>query len=380
MQYRKFGNLDFNVSALGFGCMRLPTLEPNPMSPKIDENEAIRMIRHAVDNGVNYIDTAYVYHQRMSEVVLGKALKNGYREKVKVATKLPMGMVNGTDDFDRLLNEQLKKIDTDHIDFYLFHSINGDVWRNKILKFNLLEKAEAAKKDGRIVHIGFSFHGPYDEFVEIIDGYEKWEFCQIQYNYMDIENQAGTKGLKYAASKGLGVVIMEPLLGGRLANPPADVAEIFNSMSQKRSPVDWALQWIWNQPEVSVVLSGMTTFEQVVQNLDAANNSGIGSLTQNDMLVFDKIRKTFESRAVIPCTGCNYCAPCPNNVAISELFKLYNEGVIYDNFINAKFVYNTFVPESTHADKCLQCMACEEKCPQSITISEWMPKIHEVLK
>ncbi|MDP4091587.1 MAG: aldo/keto reductase [Bacillota bacterium] len=377
MQYRKFGSLDWKASALGVGCMRLPT---TVNAAGIDENEAIRMIRHAIDNGVNYVDTAYFYHGGQSEIVVGKALKDGYREKVKLATKLPMGNVKGVEDYDRLLGEQLGKLQTDHIDFYLFHGINRETWRNKILKFGLLEKAEAARKDGRIRHIGFSFHGACDEFMEIIDGYDKWEFCQIQYNYMDIENQAGTKGLKHAASKGIAVVIMEPLLGGKLANAPKDVADIFENSSKKHTPADWALQWLWNQPEVSVVLSGMSNMDQIVQNLYSADASGVGKMDKNDLDLIGKVREKYKSRAGIPCTACGYCQPCPNNVVIPEMFKLYNEGMIYDSFASSHFVYNTFVPEKNRAGQCVQCAICEDKCPQGIKISEWIPKVHEALK
>lgn len=377
VQYRKFGNLDWEASALGLGCMRLPI---KGSSAEIDENEAIKMIRHAIDNGVNYVDTAYFYHGGNSENVVGKALQEGYRDKVKLATKLPVGNVKGPEDYDRLLGEQLNKLQTDHIDFYLFHGINRESFRNKVLKFNLFEKAEAARADGRIKHIGFSFHGAADEFIEIIDGYDKWEFCQIQYNYMDIENQAGTNGLRYAASKGIAVVIMEPLLGGKLAAAPKDVAEVFESSANKHTPAEWALNWLWNQPEVSVVLSGMSNMEQINENLRSADASGIHKLSQEDLDIIDKVREKYKSRAGIPCTACGYCQPCPNNVVIPEMFKLYNEGMIYDSFASSHFVYNTFIPENIRAKQCVQCAVCEEKCPQGIKISELMPVVHEALK
>ncbi len=379
MQYRKFGSLDWNASALGFGCMRLPTVS-NPGGPDIDENEAIKMIRHAIDNGVNYIDTAYFYHGGKSEIIVGKALQDGYREKVKLATKLPIFNVKGPEDYDRLLGEQLGKLNTGHIDFYLFHGIDKDAWCNTVLKFGLLEKAEAARKDGRIRHIGFSFHGAHEDFMEIVDGYDKWEFCQIQYNYMDIENQAGTKGLKHAASKGIAIVIMEPLLGGKLAVAPKEVVEIFDGSTKKRTPVEWALHWLWSQPEVSVVLSGMSSMDQVTENLLTADASVAGKLDEDDLDIINRVREVYKSRAGIPCTACGYCQPCPQNVDIPEMFKLYNEGVIYDSFATSRFVYNTFIPEKIRAGQCIQCAICEEKCPQGIKISEWMPKVHEALK
>jgi predicted aldo/keto reductase-like oxidoreductase len=380
MQYRNFPGLDWQPSALGFGCMRLPTTDGEQRSIHVDEQETSRMIRHAIDNGVNYLDTAYPYHGGMSEKAVGKALLGGYRDRVKLATKLPLGMVRGADDYDRFLNEQLARLQTDHLDFYLFHGLNRARLHDTVLKYGLLARAEAARRDGRIRHIGFSFHGEGDEFIEVIDAYDQWEFCQIQYNYMDIENQAGTKGLKYAAAKGLGVVVMEPLLGGRLATPPDDVQAVFAGTGSKRSPADWALQWLWDQPEVSLVLSGMSTMEQVVQNLAAADSSGPGLLSAADLQVFDLVREKFKSRAVIPCTSCNYCMPCPNGVDIPRVFKMYNEGIIYGQMDSSRFAYNVFFPEKSRADQCIQCRICEEKCPQSIMISEWMPKAHEALR
>ncbi len=275
MQYRSFGRLDWKASALGFGCMRFPTPDGNHFSGNIDEVESLRMVRHAIDNGVNYLDTAYVYHDGQSERLLGKALKDGYREKVRLATKLPVWMVESAADFDRLLSEQLQRLQTEHIDFYLLHALSHERWNNVVLKHQLLDRAEAALADGRIGHIGFSFHDEYEAFEEIVNGSDLWSFCQIQYNYMDTENQAGMRGLKLAGSKGLAVVIMEPLMGGRLADPPKDVREAMESFPLRRSPVEWALEWLWDQPEVSVVLSGMSTMAQVEENLSFAGRSAL---------------------------------------------------------------------------------------------------------
>jgi predicted aldo/keto reductase-like oxidoreductase len=280
MQYRRFAKLDWKASALGFGCMRFPTLDGRQISANIDEPVAVQMLHHAIDNGVNYVDTAYPYHDGRSEIVVGNALQGGYREKVRLATKLPVWLVNEPDDFDKLLNEQLKKLKTNHIDFYLLHSLNQSRWRNIVLKHNLLAKAAAALADGRIRHLGFSMHDDYACFEEIVDGSDLWSFCQIQYNYMDIENQAGTRGLKLAASKGLAVVVMEPLLGGRLADPPKDIRAIMERFPVRRSPADWALQWLWDQPEVSVVLSGMCAMAQVKENLKSADTSRVQGLSE----------------------------------------------------------------------------------------------------
>ena len=367
-----------NVSALGFGCMRLPTTDGKPMSGNIDEETSIKMIRYAIDRGVNYLDTAYPYHGGNSEIVVGKALKDGYGKKVKLATKFPIWLLSKADDFDFYLNEQLKKLDTEHIDFYLFHALDKNQW-DKALTFNLLKKAESAVQDGRIGGIGFSFHDTYDTFERIIDGYDRWILCQIQYNYMDIENQAGTKGLLYAASKGIPVVVMEPLLGGRLSNPPRTVQSLFDGFEKQKSPSDWALQWIWNQPEVSLVLSGMNTLQQVEENLKSAEVSGANSFGAEESLLIERVREKFQERAAIPCTKCGYCMPCPNGVNIPMNFELYNNAVMYDNLVAPRITYMRFFNEKERANVCIQCRICEEKCPQKIVISELLGKVHSVL-
>jgi len=379
MQYREFGRTGWKVSALGFGCMRLPTRDGKPLSSKIDESMATRMIRHAIDKGVNYIDNAYPYHNGKSEVLLGKALKNGYREKIKLATKSPMWLITKAKDFDTYLDEQLKRLKTDSIDFYLFHGLGKKRWNETVLKFNLLDRAESALEDGRIKNLGFSFHDDYDAFKLIVDGYDKWTFCQIQYNYMDTENQAGTKGLRYAASKGLGVVIMEPLLGGRLANPPREIKKILKGHGRKISPADLALQWIWNQPEVSVILSGMSTMSQVEGNLRSANGSGVGSLRKDKLAMIERIKKRYKEMIPIPCTRCGYCMPCPNGVNIPRNFEEYNDGFIHNDVKTARSTYKRFFDKKDRASACAGCKTCEEKCPQGIPISELMPKVHAVL-
>jgi predicted aldo/keto reductase-like oxidoreductase len=379
MQYRRFGKTDWSASVLGFGCMRLPTADGNPMSGNIIEDEAIRMIRYGIDHGVNYVDTAYPYHSGNSEIVTGKALQNGYREKVKLATKSPVWLINQAADFDKYLNEQLTKLQTDRIDFYLLHALGKESWEHKVLKFNLLKKAEAAIEDGRIGHLGFSFHDGPDAFPIIIDGYDKWTFCQIQYNYMDTDNQAGTKGLKYAAAKGLAVVVMEPLLGGKLAKPPKTVQEVFNGFGKKRSAADWALQWIWNQPEVSLVLSGMSTMNQVEENITSANLAAINSLTTEEIQLIEEVRLKYQARAAIPCTGCSYCMPCPNGVEIPRNFGLYNDSFMHEAHKVSQALYLRFFEEGERASACIQCRICEDKCPQKIAISEWMPKVHALL-
>ena len=378
MQYRSFGKLDWKGSALGFGCMRFPTLDGKPMGP-VDEAEAVRMVRHAIDNGVNYVDTAYIYHGGQSEVVLGKALRDGYREKVKIATKFPVRMCQSTADFDRILNEQLQRLGTDHIDFYLMHGIGLTGWRDGVLKLDLLPRAAAALADGRIRHLGFSFHDNYPAFEEIVNGTDMWSFCQIQYNYMDTENQAGVKGLKLAASKGLAVVIMEPLIGGRLATPPEDIREIIESFPVKRSPAEWALQWLWNQPEVSVVLSGMSTMPQVEENLAIADRSRIGSWGEAEQKLIAAVTEKYRARTAIPCTKCGYCMPCPNGVNIPGSFDMFNYAHLYEDLPDARFRYQIMLPEEERAVHCLSCGICLDLCPQKIPISEWMPKVSALL-
>ena len=375
MQYRKFGKLDWQVSALGFGCMRLPTLEGD--RSRIDEPEATRMLHWAIDAGVNYLDTAYPYHDGNSERVVGRALQGGYRQKVRLATKMPTWLIESSADFDRYLNEQLQKLGTDHIDFYLLHGLSAERWP-KVRDLGVREWAEGAIASGRIRHIGFSFHDKTDVLRQIIDEYDRWALCQIQYNYMDVENQAGTAGLRYAASKGLAVVVMEPLLGGRLVNPPVAVQALWDMAPVKRSPSDWALQWLWSQPEVSVALSGMSAMEQVEQNLASAAASRVGLLTAEELALVDRVRAAYQALCPIPCTACNYCMPCPNGVAIPQNFAIFNNGRMYNQFAGARAHYAR-TKEEERASACIGCRECETKCPQHIPIADWMPIVDEVL-
>ena len=379
MHYRRFGRLDWQASALGFGCMRLPSSDGKRGSGNIDEAEAIRMVRHAIDAGVNYVDTAYPYHEGKSELLVGKALRDGYRDKVRLATKLPTWMVEKPEDFDCLLNEQLKKLETDHIDFYLLHALNKSTWRNIVLRHGVLAQAERALADGCIRHLGFSFHDDFEGFEEIVNGSDLWTFCQIQYNYMDTEHQAGTRGLKLAAAKGLAVVVMEPLMGGRLADPPPAVREIVAAGARGRSAAQLALEWVWDQPEVSVALSGMSAFEQVEDNLRAADAAGVGRLGSLDRELIARMRQQYEARVKIPCTACSYCMPCPNGLNIPVNFELYNYSSMFDDLGAARFRYSFMLKEEQRAGACIACGLCESMCPQQIPISEWMPKVEALL-
>jgi predicted aldo/keto reductase-like oxidoreductase len=383
MQYRRFGKLDWEGSVLGFGAMRLPTLGE---FSKIDEPEATRMLHYAIDHGVNYVDTAYPYHGGSSEAFLGRALQDSYRDKVRLATKLPCWEVKVYEDFDKYFNEQLERLQTDHVDFYLLHGLDKGRWP-RMRDLDVIKWAEGAIADGRIGHLGFSFHDDNAAFEEIVDAYDGWTFCQIQYNYMDVENQAGTKGLQYAASKGLAVVIMEPLLGGKLVNPPQPVQGLWDTASTRRAPADWALQWLWDQPEVSLVLSGMSTMQHVQENVASAATAEVGKLTQADQALIAQVRARYEALCPIPCTACGYCVPCPNDIDIPGNFGLYNEGIMYDKPDHARGGYGWLLqsykmgiaPADGRAVNCIQCGECEPKCPQGILISELMPLVHQVL-
>jgi len=377
MQYRTFGKLDWKPSALGFGAMRLPIIDKD--SGRIDEQEATRMVRYAIEHGVNYVDTAYGYHRENSEPFLGRALQDGYRQRVRLATKLPCWMVEKAQDFDRFLNTQLERLQTDYLDFYLLHGLSEKRWK-EMRELNVLDWAERAMADGRFHHLGFSFHDSYKAFQEIVDVYDGWTFCQIQYNYMDVEEQAGVRGLKYAAAKGLAVVVMEPIRGGQLAaSPPQPILDLWDTAPMKRTPAEWALQWVWNQPEVSLALSGMSTMEQVQENIASAGRSGPGTLTDEEVALIARVRDKYRELVPIPCTACEYCLPCPSGVNIPRAFRVYNEGVMYNARDKAREHYNWWLKEEERADRCTQCARCEELCPQQIEIIAWLEKVHRYI-
>jgi uncharacterized protein len=376
MQYRTFGKLDWQPSALGFGAMRLPVIDHDPA--RIDEEEATRMIRYAIDQGVNYVDTAYPYHREESERFLGRALQDGYRQRIRLATKLPCWKVESAADFDRFLDEQLARLQTEFVDFYLLHSLGAKSWA-KMRDLDVLGWAEGALAGGRIGHLGFSFHDTLEAFQEIVDASDLWTFCQIQYNYMDVEYQAGTKGLKYAADKGLAVVIMEGLRGGMLTGQvPPQVQEMWDAAPVQRTPAEWALQWLWNQPEVSVVLSGMSTMEQVVENVESAGRSGVGNMGPEELALVDRVREQYQALCAIPCTRCQYCLPCPSGVAIPDIFEIYNDLLMYGDNGRARLFYS-WIEEEKRAQACIECGECLEKCPQHIEIPDWLKKVHAVL-
>ena len=378
MEYRNFGKTGFKPSALGFGCMRLPQLMGEENA--IDEPEATRMIRHAIDQGVNYVDTAWGYHGGQSEVVLGRILQDGYREKVALATKMPSWLIEKPEDFDHYFSIQMERLQTDRIDFYLLHTLNQGYW-DKYLNYKIFDWAEQKLADGKIGHLGFSFHDDYEVFERILNDYDHWDFCQIQYNYMDINYQAGERGLKLAAGRGLGVVVMEPLKGGRLAIevPPTAVKNVFGQADVQRKPAEWALQWLWNQPEVGVVLSGMSTFEQVELNLASASRSGVDHLTPEEVGIIEDARDAWQGLAPVACTHCEYCLPCPSDVLIPQIFAIYNNAVMYELGERGKRMYQNQIPEENRADMCIECGACEDLCPQHLTIIDYLKDAHAYL-
>ncbi|MFN3655464.1 MAG: aldo/keto reductase [Candidatus Nitrosotenuis sp.] len=358
---------------MGFGAMRFPTL--NNDESQIDEEKAIEMIRYAIDHGVNYVDTAYPYHRGKSELVVGKALKDGYREKVFLATKSPVWQVERYEDFERFLDEQLEKLQTDHIDMYLMHALNRERWQ-KIKALGFSQFFEKAKAQGKIRFAGFSFHDKYQIFKQIVDEYNHWDFCQIQLNYMDIDYQAGLKGLNYASSKGMAVVIMEPLKGGKLAKLPDRVMDILNRNGKGWSAVEWSLRWLGNLPQVSVILSGMSTLGQVKENVKIADWLIENALAQDDLEVIQVVKKTLESFAVINCTECGYCMPCPNGVDIPANFRLYNEAIMFENMEDSRGIYKWFESQKISASFCVECGQCLSKCPQKLEIPSLLKRVH----
>lgn len=366
MEYRNFGKTGIKVSALGFGAMRLPLLEGGD----VDEEQAISMLRYAIEEGINYIDTAYPYHDGKSEGIVGRALRDGFREKTYLATKCPVWQLEKPEDFDAVLDEQLRRLQTDHIDFYLLHALSRERMEQKVVPLQLVRKLEEARASGKIRYLGFSFHDSYAVFRDIIDYYEGWDFCQIQYNYVDIHHQAGRKGLLYAAEKGLGVVVMEPLLGGRLANLAPHIRKVFR---EGKTPVEYALDFLWDQPQVSLLLSGMSDFNQVKDNLSYGSKSHVGMAKEEEVAMYQEAERLFKSMALVGCTGCKYCMPCPFGLDIPGIFSLYNKTAA-DGKEEAKEEYAALLKK---AGDCQVCHHCEGECPQGLSVSQLMAQVEE---
>ncbi len=368
MKYRTMGKLGIQASAFGLGCMRFNGAPSG--DSVIDEQKAISLIRRAIDGGVTYIDTAYVYLDKTSEIVLGKALRNGYRDKVTIATKMPMEAVKDRASMEALLEEELKKLQTDHIDFYLMHGINREKWEY-FKSIGAPAFFDDMKKAGKIRFKCFSFHGPYGDFEYILNDWD-WDMVQIQYNFMDIGNQAGTKGLELAGSKGIPVVIMEGLLGGRLSKAPSNVQALYDAFPVRRSAVEWAVRWLCNHPEVSVVLSGCNEAAQIDENLRIFDTVETGIMSAEELKLIDDVRNAYISRTKIGCTGCRYCMPCPNDVNIPGIFSAWNNVSLYDISPDGDWQFRMIRDKKKGADNCVACGACEAACPQHLNIIEML--------
>ncbi len=377
MQYREYGKLGYKVSAFGMGCMRLPSSVDEKGNKTIHREEAIKMIRYAADHGVNYFDSALMYFDGDCDKLLGEALAGGYREKVKVVSKIPPGKVNSEEEFFQILDGMLEKLQTDHLDVLLAHNLGKESFA-KLKEINMVSMMEKAKAQGKIKAIACSFHDDFETYKEVID-YYPWDMSQIQMNILDVNNQATIEGMKYAASKGMAIVIMEPLRGGGLANPPEPIQEIYRQYSDKRSPVEWALRFMYNFPEVSCILSGVSTMEQLQDNIRIFENAQPNSMSEDELKMIDTVRETYKKLIKVPCTGCSYCVPCPKGVNIPSVFELYNDGAMYGGYETIKERYQRRIDSGNSADHCVQCGACEKKCPQHIPIIETLKQAHQVM-
>ncbi len=366
MKYRNLGKSGKQASAFGLGCMRFNG--PASGDSIVNEEKAISLIRKAIDGGVTYLDTAYVYLNRTSEIIVGKALRDGYRDRVTIATKMPAERVHNRQEMEELLDEELGKLQTDHIDFYLMHGINRKGWEY-FKSIGAPEFFDDMKKQGRIRSKCFSFHGPYEDFEYILKDYD-WDMVQIQYNFMDISNQAGTKGLELAGSMGIPVVIMEGLLGGRLAKAPSNVQALYDAFPVKRTPVEWAFRWLCNHPEVSVVLSGCNEPEQIEENLRIFDTVEPNIMDEAELRLMDDVRKAYLSRTKVGCTGCRYCMPCPNGVDIPGIFSVWNNVSLYEINPAHDWGLRQIKEKNAGADRCAACGACEAACPQHLNIIE----------
>ncbi len=375
MQFVDFKQDGKKVSRFGLGCMRLPSVTNDEGKSIIDEEAAIALIRRAIDAGVNYIDTAYIYEG--SEVVVGKALQDGYREKVMLATKLPMSLVKCEADLQKYYEEELARLQVDHIDVYFLHNLYEASWQ-KTIETNAIDFMVNLKKQGKISYIAVSMHGSYDHFEKVID-YFDWDLAMIQYNYYDKFNQAGIKGLKYASAKGIPVVSMESLHGGMLANDvPKAVEAAFEGWKSEVSNAEKAFMWLYNQPEVTIVLSGSSSLEQLEDSLRIFENAKCNILSEKEEALYDRARAVWESFVNIECTGCKYCMPCPVGVDIPTAFDCWNE---FAKTPGQKWMYKILLMESAKdASKCVECGKCESVCPQKLKIIEKLKEAHEALK
>lgn len=374
MRYFDIGGVE--VSRLGFGCMRFPVIDDD--NGKINKEESEKLLLDAIKRGLNYIDTAYPYHEETSEDFVGEFLqKHNLRDKVQLATKLPCWLVEKEEDFERLLNIQLEKLQTDHIDFYLLHSLDIKRFR-KIMDLGVLDFCKKIKEKGIVKHIGFSFHDEYKAFEEIFNAYD-WDFCQIQLNYLDIDYQAGMKGYELATKNNVPVIIMEPLKGGRLSNPPEEIKD----MSKKFEPLSYsqvALKFPLSLENVMTVLSGMNSFKQVEENCDMADKVDYNSLTDEEKEFYKVSRQVYKNREQIGCTACEYCMPCTVEINIPKVFSLWNKAFLYDEEEKSKSDYEKYLKDGVSPEECIECGKCEDICPQHLEIIKGLKDAHEFLK
>ncbi|MBQ8162336.1 MAG: aldo/keto reductase [Clostridia bacterium] len=366
-----FPGIDRASSALGFGCMRLPTKEDGT----IDEAQAIQMIRRGIDAGVLYVDTAYPYHGGESERLVGKALKDGYRERVILTTKLPCWKVEKHEDMMNLLDEQLEKLQTDHVDFYLLHALNAERYK-KMKELGYKEFMDEALRLGKIRYPAFSFHDEHDVFMEILHDYP-WKMCQVQMNILDGDKQAGLDGIREAGRLGIGVVIMEPLRGGLLADPPKEVREVYAAEKETRSPVEWAFRYLYTMPEIITILSGMSDMQQVEDNLRIFEKAERCDISEEEKHLYETVKETYLSRMKTKCTGCAYCQPCPRDVAIPKIFQGFDRSLLSEKG-SFKGGYARIVEDKADASRCIACRKCERACPQHLPIVRYLQEIRAV--
>jgi len=380
MLYREMGKTGEKVSILGFGCMRLPI---KGSYDQIDFEKSSKLLDHALDRGINYLDTAYPYHGLgtaqggASEVFLGEYLDESSRhDEVFLATKLPTWLLEEAGDMDRFLDEQLQRLKTDCIDFYLLHSLKEKQWF-QLEDLGVLEFLDEAVSDGRIKYTGFSTHDETSFVKEVVDSYQ-WDMCQIQYNYLDENIQAGSEGLQYAAGKGLGVVIMEPLKGGVLADyVPQEVQAIWDDAPLRRTPAEWALRYLWDIPEINVVLSGMNTRGQLKENLETAADGLPHSLTSEELKIMEEVKQVYQGEISVECSRCGYCMPCPSGINIPQCFSYLNQAEMLEDYSEVKNQYYFMLKDTQRAGNCLECGLCEELCSQHINIREELRKVEK---
>ncbi|MDR0900477.1 MAG: aldo/keto reductase [Methanobrevibacter sp.] len=381
MLYRDLGETGEKISILGFGAMRFPTI--NHKANQIDEKQSTAMLEYGIDNGINFIDTAYSYHSSeheeggQSELFLGEFLSTGYRDKVLLSTKLPSWLIEKKEDMEYYFNEQLQRLNTDKIDLYLLHSLKEDYWKN-LTNLDVFEFMDDIQNDGSVKYIGFSFHDEVELLVDILDSYD-WDVVFTQMNYLDEHYQSGITGLQYLSSMNLGNVVMEPLRGGKLAeNIPSDVQNLWNQASTKRSPIEWAFRYLWNMEGISSVLSGMSSLEQVKENIAIANEGYPNSLTEEEKQLIKDVAMTYKEKQDIACTQCGYCMPCPEKVDIPTCFKEYNIAKMLNHPDASSMQYFTLQNEENLASSCTECGKCVPLCPQMINIPKELKKVKQL--